>query len=71
MPLRTIAGTLVGAKRSAALTSWLATQIVFFDPVFEAAIQLLMRCTSVVWDSKVSLGLLQRAWATIHDRLIA
>ena len=51
MSLRTLAGSLVGAKRSGALTSWLATQRDrCFDPAYEATIPLLIRHASVIWD---------------------
>eukprot|EP00959_Pyramimonas_sp_CCMP1952_P431977 9046538-Pyramimonas_sp.AAC.1 len=64
--LRTPAGTLVGAKRAGALTSWLATQRDrFVDPVYEATIPLLIKYASVIWDGLFPLSTLQHAWRSI------
>eukprot|EP00959_Pyramimonas_sp_CCMP1952_P297449 6222631-Pyramimonas_sp.AAC.1 len=64
--LRTLAGSLVGARRSGSLTAWLATQVdPFYDPVFDATVPLMQRCAGMIWDARLSLGRLQRAWLRI------
>ena len=41
----------------------------FYDPLFDATAPLVQRYAAVIWDSKFSLGRLQKAWMAVSARL--
>ncbi|CAK0903414.1 unnamed protein product, partial [Prorocentrum cordatum] len=70
--LRAEASRLAGARPgpSGAAISLASQRSARFDPVYEATVALVVRYSSWVWEQRTSLGRLQRAWASITQRLV-
>ena len=68
--LRTIAGELVGAKKACSLTAYLFMQAdVQFDPIFDCTIAVIREFSAWIWESRGSLGRLQRAWMQLKPNM--
>ncbi|CAK0868465.1 unnamed protein product, partial [Prorocentrum cordatum] len=65
--MRSMAGVFCGYKGSGSLTLYLAAQKWNFDPIFHATCSIVGQCAAWVWDGRVTLSRLQRAWMGLRD----
>ena len=65
--MRTMAGVFCGYKGSGSLTLYLAAQQWSFDPIFHATFSIVGQYAAWVWDGRVTLSRLQRAWMGLRD----
>ncbi|CAK0898525.1 unnamed protein product, partial [Prorocentrum cordatum] len=65
--MRTMAGVFCGYKGSGSLTLYLAAQQWNFDPIFHATFSIVGQYAAWVWDGRVTLSRLQRAWMGLRD----
>ena len=67
--LRQTAAMLAGrTSKSSSLTLVLATQAdAKYDPIYDATLDPLRAYSSFVWDQRISLGRLQRAWQRVRE----
>ncbi|CAK0796737.1 unnamed protein product, partial [Prorocentrum cordatum] len=67
LQMRTMAGVFCGYKGSGSLTLYLAAQQWSFDPIFLATFSIVGQYAAWVWDGRVTLSRLQRAWMGLRD----
>ncbi|CAK0807829.1 unnamed protein product [Prorocentrum cordatum] len=65
--MRSMAGVFCGYRGSGSLTLYLAAQKWNFDPIFHATCSIVGQYAAWVWDGRVTLSRLQRAWMCLRD----